>query len=556
MSRRCSGASWPSGELREAAVAEALERERVDVRRGVRVAELVVGADPGVAGAVEDHLEALLQPGRLPDPQHPALVRERSVGDPPAVVQLAQQVLARHDDVGEEHLVEVGMVAVHQARERPGVDAGRVHVEQEHADAAVLRCIRIGAHEADAAVGVVRAAGPDLLAVHDEVVVEHLGPGRQRPRGRCPRPARSSRGTPCDRPSTPATPIARAARASRGRRPRGRRSSRPGGSTSARCRAGRAPRSTPSSAPGSRCGRRARAANRARASRRRTGRAATGAPSREGARSTGAARSCRRPWAHWRRATRPARPGTAPCPRRSAGASGRILAGGTLGPWLTNSRAHPSLPTSRPIGRPTARRRRWRSPPPRRRRSPRWPGASPPTRTKTRSSCSTGSPVRAPSVTRTPSSRRCARRLRSSRSTCAPSTRSPTTWRSSCRPRTGCSATTRSSPSCATARRSRRPGYAMSMGVVMGHTILEMDEPEHHRYRALIQQAFTRKAMERWETDARRPDRRRLHRRLRAARPRRPRARAHLPVPGPRDRRHARPARTTTCRSSTAGRSS
>jgi cytochrome P450 len=42
-------------------------------------------------------------------------------------------------------------------------------------------------------------------------------------------------------------------------------------------------------------------------------------------------------------------------------------------------------------------------------------------------------------------------------------------------------------------------GYAEVMGAVMGHTILEMDEPEHHAYRSLIQQAFTRKAMEAWE---------------------------------------------------------
>lgn len=48
-------------------------------------------------------------------------------------------------------------------------------------------------------------------------------------------------------------------------------------------------------------------------------------------------------------------------------------------------------------------------------------------------------------------------------------------------------------------------GYAMSMGVVMGHTILEMDEPEHHAYRALVQQAFTRKAMERWRDQIVRP---------------------------------------------------
>ena len=44
-------------------------------------------------------------------------------------------------------------------------------------------------------------------------------------------------------------------------------------------------------------------------------------------------------------------------------------------------------------------------------------------------------------------------------------------------------------------------GYADVMGAVMGHTILEMDEPEHHTYRGLVQQAFSRKAMERWETE-------------------------------------------------------
>lgn len=43
--------------------------------------------------------------------------------------------------------------------------------------------------------------------------------------------------------------------------------------------------------------------------------------------------------------------------------------------------------------------------------------------------------------------------------------------------------------------------YALFMGPLMGHSILEMDEPEHHRYRALIQKAFTRAAMERWETE-------------------------------------------------------
>jgi cytochrome P450 len=45
-------------------------------------------------------------------------------------------------------------------------------------------------------------------------------------------------------------------------------------------------------------------------------------------------------------------------------------------------------------------------------------------------------------------------------------------------------------------------GYAEVIGAVMGHTILEMDEPEHHTYRGLVQQAFSRKAMERWEEEA------------------------------------------------------
>ncbi len=44
-------------------------------------------------------------------------------------------------------------------------------------------------------------------------------------------------------------------------------------------------------------------------------------------------------------------------------------------------------------------------------------------------------------------------------------------------------------------------GYAKTMGIVMGHSILEMDEPEHSQYRGLIQQAFSRKALARWETD-------------------------------------------------------
>jgi cytochrome P450 len=43
--------------------------------------------------------------------------------------------------------------------------------------------------------------------------------------------------------------------------------------------------------------------------------------------------------------------------------------------------------------------------------------------------------------------------------------------------------------------------YADVMGVVMGRSILQMDEPEHHAYRSLLQQAFTRAEMQRWEVE-------------------------------------------------------
>ena len=43
--------------------------------------------------------------------------------------------------------------------------------------------------------------------------------------------------------------------------------------------------------------------------------------------------------------------------------------------------------------------------------------------------------------------------------------------------------------------------YVPSLRAVIGRTILEMDPPDHQRYRSLIQGAFTKKEMERWERD-------------------------------------------------------
>ncbi|MEJ7584667.1 MAG: cytochrome P450 [Acidimicrobiales bacterium] len=43
--------------------------------------------------------------------------------------------------------------------------------------------------------------------------------------------------------------------------------------------------------------------------------------------------------------------------------------------------------------------------------------------------------------------------------------------------------------------------YADFMGLVLGRSILQMDEPEHHTYRTILQQAFTRKEMARWQNE-------------------------------------------------------
>ncbi len=54
-------------------------------------------------------------------------------------------------------------------------------------------------------------------------------------------------------------------------------------------------------------------------------------------------------------------------------------------------------------------------------------------------------------------------------------------------------------------RRFSSSAYKATIGLVMGPTILVMDEPEHGRYRSLIQTAFRTKALQKWEHDLVRP---------------------------------------------------
>ena len=63
-------------------------------------------------------------------------------------------------------------------QDRPRLDARALHVDQQEADALVL-LRRVGAHQAEAPVGEMRAARPDLLAVDQVVVALVLGLGLQ-----------------------------------------------------------------------------------------------------------------------------------------------------------------------------------------------------------------------------------------------------------------------------------------------------------------------------------------------------------------------------------------
>src|SRR6185369_647753 len=80
--------------------------------------------------------------------RRPAFVRERRVGDPPAVVLGAHEMLAWDEDVLQEDLVE--LLAPGHLAERTDGHARLLHVADEEADALRLRRRRIGTREQDA----------------------------------------------------------------------------------------------------------------------------------------------------------------------------------------------------------------------------------------------------------------------------------------------------------------------------------------------------------------------------------------------------------------------
>jgi hypothetical protein len=94
-----------------------------------------------------------------------ALIREQILGVGPALVLFADEVLDRHAHVGEKHFVD--LVLAVERDDRPHFDTGRLHVDQQEADAFLLAHVGRGAHEAEDHVRVVAERGPRLLSIHE-----------------------------------------------------------------------------------------------------------------------------------------------------------------------------------------------------------------------------------------------------------------------------------------------------------------------------------------------------------------------------------------------------
>ena len=101
--------------------------------------------------------------------ERPALVQQRRHRDLPAAADLAEQVLGGHVGRREEDLVELGLAG--DLAQRPHLDPGRVHVDDQVREPRVPLRLGVAAREQDAEVGEVRERRPDLLAVDDEVAV-------------------------------------------------------------------------------------------------------------------------------------------------------------------------------------------------------------------------------------------------------------------------------------------------------------------------------------------------------------------------------------------------
>src|SRR5665647_77589 len=104
-----------------------------------------------------------------------ALVHQRGQRHVPAVIDGAEPLAIRNLHIGAIDFVEVGRAV--GLLDRLDLDAGALHVQEEHGEALVFCDVGIRPRQQDTIVGIMRARGPDLLAVDDPVVAVLFGAG-------------------------------------------------------------------------------------------------------------------------------------------------------------------------------------------------------------------------------------------------------------------------------------------------------------------------------------------------------------------------------------------
>ena len=105
-----------------------------------------------------------------------ALVLEQALADGPALAFLSDEIFLGHLHIVEKGFAERAHPADHL--DRANFHAGRIHVDQQEADALVLVAL-VGAHDGKALVRPLSAAGPGLLSVDEVMVALVLGHGLQ-----------------------------------------------------------------------------------------------------------------------------------------------------------------------------------------------------------------------------------------------------------------------------------------------------------------------------------------------------------------------------------------
>src|ERR1700687_1039269 len=111
-------------------------------------------------------------------PHRAALMRQDAHGNLPARTRSADHQVGRDAHVVEEDLAEFRVPR--HLLQRPHADPRGAHIDEQQADALVLRRLGLRAAQQETPVRDVSVTGPDLLAVHDKLVTVAVAARAQR----------------------------------------------------------------------------------------------------------------------------------------------------------------------------------------------------------------------------------------------------------------------------------------------------------------------------------------------------------------------------------------